>query len=464
ASCGETPGHGLRAPCAGETPNGAPLNGESCGETPCGETPYGELGQTPEPIGGSSAAACLQTPGFDLEEYFGGGGAVRFDPARGDITDDEARKHHEGNQLPVLKWVDEADGEGLEIRAEAGRNFADTPARRWDSDTDGKNKDGEQAGGGRLWDNNKTQREEGAGGEAPAFRSLAALAADDAPADSFKEVVDIVGEVVSHPKWLQLLRAIGFEWDMEEASKILDRNLVEAADLAEGVHAEKIVHGGDFLNREALNFTKKSDGTMRSLYELIKRRGLKPVKFSKRLDALEEPSAFLYFGPHLYKPGGMTKAATELPNVFKMVNHMLATEAKRAGLPLKYTHFGLLWNCKTHVHSDGKNAGPSYLIAAGDYEGGMYVEYDPAARDSEHKSVVKTKNGKGITWPRQEGEGPGSRHHLPEGARVFGRGTDVRYKLAYKSGQPPHWTGDFTGERFLVVAWVDRACKVLPGT
>eukprot|EP00392_Amoebophrya_sp_AT5.2_P000086 g86.t1 len=314
-----------------------------------------------------------------------------------------------------------------------------------------------------------------------------------------------VTRIVADPRFQEVLKSRLYPWSDEAADDILEDYKTQAENMAElwspgacssDARAQELIRSGDFTAEEANEFrsaTPADDGShMQELWKLMQAKNFAPAEAlkSRRPNALgDKKESFLYFGANARDPykSKLTPAAEVLPNFYAMVVFMLRKEYQRASaldpsLPgrarFEFTDFTCLWDCETRPHSDGANAGSSFIIGAGAYHEGCYCRYN-ADKTREMRSalahdrgvtveslekkfnlrseIVKTEKGKGISW---HGEG-GVKHHVAEGDRIWADPVNIKNQLRCESGLEPHWTGKWSnGTRFVIVAYKNRVLRV----
>eukprot|EP00392_Amoebophrya_sp_AT5.2_P003321 g3326.t1 len=434
-------------------------------------------------IFGSTAIACANATAtntntvIDVQaapdaDAFGGGSDLVFDPAKGEVLRAEADHRYglkDGHANPLVpSWIleDENGATGTHVENLPIASHAlgvETP------------------GNGMAGAAESLEDEAGAATPGPPLLQEqtaivphhvpSGLERADAEEDYYDAgVMEIVGEIVTSPELINLLASGNAKRRLFlDATEIRGKLPVRGdwdfcrKDFDKG--APKLLGPqGDFEKKDLIRFISHTDGGMAALWQMMDETGRHPVREKERANVLDKPSAYIYFGPWNHVKGRLIPATDSLPNFTKMINHMLRAEAKRADLPLEYTHIGALWNNKTKAHSDGRNAGDSYLIGGGSYTGGCFCRFNPDGEDQEadtrRPTQVITEKGKGITWMDKNGD----RQRVEEKEDIWGDCVDLKYKMVKESGQPPHWTDDFEGDRFLVVAWVDGACRIEEGS
>ena len=118
---------------------------------------------------------------------------------------------------------------------------------------------------------------------------------------------------------------------------------------------------------------------------------------------------------------------------------------KLARPDFKFTTIQLNAEFDCELHVDGNNAGPSALVALGNFRGGKLWHFEPD-KGTVPATVTRVMRG----WPR---------HH--PGEVIWGHTRDVTRSFLYFDGNCPHMVTPSTGVRFSIVYFCSKQWAVI---
>ena len=134
---------------------------------------------------------------------------------------------------------------------------------------------------------------------------------------------------------------------------------------------------------------------------------------------------------HDFRTGpSLSTAAQEWINLTRL----LSTFFHQRQSAFRFTTIQVNFHFQSRLHVDGRNAGPSWIIALGEYTGGQLFVMDD---DGDTTIVVKDEVI--------------GRHDIAVGSRLRGRLHNIRHRWHKFNGNVPHMTMPYKGERFSLV-------------